>query len=74
MTALDTLMSVQFVTVNGRRLAVLSADDWESLVEWLETREDLDIAKEACRAIRAAGGARDQAGWLHWDEVREDLG
>jgi hypothetical protein len=33
MTGIEALQSVQFVTANGRRLAVLSADDWESLVQ-----------------------------------------
>lgn len=32
MTALEALQSVQFVTVNGRRLAVLNADDWECVL------------------------------------------
>lgn len=47
MTGLDALQAVQFVTVQGRRLAVVNAEDWESLVEWLETLEDVSLAKEA---------------------------
>ncbi len=72
MSGLDALQSVQYVTVKGKRLAVLSADDWEALVEWLETQEDLQIAKEAFAALRAAGGDRRKAGWLDWDEIKED--
>ena len=74
MTALESLRSVQFVTVNGRRLAVLEAEDWECVVEWLETLEDVALAKEAIRARQAAGGDRRQAGWLRWDDVSEELG
>lgn len=36
MSGLDALQSVQFLTKKGNRLAVLSAEDWESLIEWLE--------------------------------------
>lgn len=54
MTALDVLQSVQFVTVRGERLAVVSADEWEAMIEWLETLEDTQIAKEAFAELRAA--------------------
>ena len=45
MSGLEALQSVQFVTVKGRRLAILSAEDWEGLVEWLETLEDVQMAR-----------------------------
>jgi hypothetical protein len=73
MTGIEALQSVQFVTANGRRLAVLSADDWESLVQWLETLEDVNVAKEARRALQAAGGDRSAAGWRRWDDVKREL-
>jgi hypothetical protein len=73
MTGIEALQSVQFVTVNGRRLAVLSVDDWECLVEWLETLEDTHLAREARRTLQAAGGDREKAGWLRWDDVKEEL-
>jgi hypothetical protein len=57
MTGLESLQAVQFVTVRGRRLAVLNAEDWESLVEWLETLEDVSLAKEA-QANRVCGQRR----------------
>jgi hypothetical protein len=41
------LQSVLFVKVKGKRLAVLNAKAWEALVEWLETLEDSQIAREA---------------------------
>ena len=73
MTALEALESVQYVTVKGKRLAVVSADEWEAMIEWLETLEDVDLAKEAFAQLKAAGGDREQAGWRKWDDVKEDL-
>jgi hypothetical protein len=73
MTGLEALQSVQFVTVNGRRLAVLNADDWDCVVEWLETLEDVAVAQEAHSALKAAGGSREAAGWLRWDAVRDEV-
>ncbi len=41
-TLSQILSSVQFVSASdGRRLAVLDAEDWEGLVEWLEELNDL---------------------------------
>jgi hypothetical protein len=73
MTGTEALQSVQFVTVKGRRLAVLNAEDWEALVEWLETLEDSQIARDAYSHLDAAGGDRKLAGWLEWDEAEKDL-
>ncbi len=73
MTALEALQSVQYVTVQDKRLAVLDLDDWEAIVEWLETLEDVAIAKQAYAQLEAAGGDRKQAGWLEWDKVKEEL-
>lgn len=69
MTGTDALQSVQFVTVKGKRLAVMSADDWEALIEWLETLEDLVVVQEAFAQLRAAGGDRAKAGWLKWSDL-----
>jgi hypothetical protein len=73
MTGLDALGSVQSVTVKGKRLAVLDAEDWEALIEWLETLEDLQIVQTALAQLRTAGGNRQRAGWLKWDEVEQEL-
>jgi hypothetical protein len=73
MTALEALQSVQFVTVKGKRFALVSADDWKALIEWLETVEDVDIAKQAMAELKAAGGDRQKAGWLEWDSVEAKL-
>ena len=73
MTALEALQSVQFVTVKGKRFALVNADDWEGLIEWLETLEDVETAKQAMADLRAAGGNRKKAGWLEWDAVEAEL-
>ena len=43
------------------------------MIEWLETLEDTQIAKEAFAELRAAGGDREKAGWLRWDDVKGNL-
>ena len=73
MSGLEALQSVQYVTVKGKRFAVLDAEDWEALVEWLETLEDLDVARQALAALRKANGDREKAGWLSWEEIRGEL-
>ena len=73
MTGLDALQSVQFVRKKGKRFAVLSADDWESLIDWLETLEDTQIARQAFADLKAAKGSRRRAGWLKWRDVEDEL-
>ena len=73
MSGLDALSSVQFVTKNGKRFAVLNADDWDTLIDWLETIEDARIAREGLAQLKAAGGDRARAGWLKWDAVEGEL-
>lgn len=74
MTGLELLQSVQYVTVKGKRLAVISANDWEALIEWLETLEDIQIARQAFAELKTFGGDRERAGWLRWDDVKGELG
>jgi hypothetical protein len=74
MSGMEALQSVQFVTVKGKRLAVLSAEDWEALIEWLETIEDTKIAQQAFAELKAAGGDRKRAGWLEWNTVKGEIG
>jgi len=73
MSGLEALHSVQFVTKKGKRFAILSADDWESLIEWLETLEDTQIARQAFAELKAAKGNRTRAGWLAWQAVEGEL-
>lgn len=72
MTGLEALQSVQYVNVKGERFAVLNIEDWEALLEWLETLEDVEIAREAYAELKASGGDRERAGWLRWDEVKRE--
>ena len=67
MTGLDALQSVQFLTKKGKRLAILSAEDWKCLVEWLETLEDTQIARQAFADLKAAKGSRRRAGWFEME-------
>lgn len=73
MNGLEVLHSVQFVTIRGKRLAVLDAEDWEGLIEWLETVEDLQVAQKAFAELKVAGGDRAEAGWLKWDDIEQEL-
>jgi hypothetical protein len=73
MSGLDALQSVQFVTKNGKRLAVLNGDDWEALVEWLETLEDVQIVREAYAKLKSAKGSRHKARWLEWNKVKDEV-
>lgn len=73
MNGTQALQSVQFVTVKGKRLAVLTAEDWDALIEWLENLEDAQLAQVAFEHLKASGGDRKQAGWLEWDEAEKEL-
>jgi len=73
MTGLEVLQSVEFLNLKGKQVAVLDVENWQALIEWLETLEDLQIAKQALKELKAAGGNRDRAGWLKWDDVESDL-
>jgi PHD/YefM family antitoxin component YafN of YafNO toxin-antitoxin module len=73
MNGLDVLQSVQFVTAKGKRLAILSAEDWETLIEWLETLEDLQIARKAFAELKTAQGNRQRLGWVEWGTVSNEI-
>ena len=73
MTGLEVLQSVEFLNIKGKQVAVLNVETWQALIEWLETLEDLQIAKQALNELKAAGGNRDRAGWLKGDDVESEL-
>lgn len=73
MSGLDALQSVQFVGKKGKRFAVVPAQDWDAMIEWLETVEDLQIAHKELAKLKAAGGDPRRAGWLKWDDVKDQL-
>jgi len=72
MTGPEALQSVQFATIKGKRFAIVSAEDWEALIEWLETLEDTQVARQALAELHAAGGDRKKAGWLEWANVADE--
>lgn len=72
-TGPQALQAVQFVTVAGRRLAVLDAADWAALIEWIETLEDFEVAQSALAELKAAGGDRQAAGWIEWETAKQTL-
>jgi hypothetical protein len=39
----------------------------------LETLEDVQVAAETFSELKAFDGDRERAGWLRWDEVKEEL-
>ena len=73
MSGLDALQSVQFVNVKGKRFALLDADVWEALIEWLEDLEDSAVARDALAELKAAGNDYEKAGWLKWEDVEKEL-
>ena len=73
MTGLEVLQSVKFLKIKGKKVAVLDVETWQALIGGLETLEDLQIAKQALNELKAAGGNRDRAGWLKWDDVESHL-
>lgn len=70
MIGLEALQNVQYVTVQGKRFAVIDAADWEALIEWLETFEDVEAAKQAYARLKDAGGDRAAAGWIDWNDIK----
>ena len=53
-TLSQILTSVQFINApDGRRLAVLDADDWAGLIDWLENTEDHRVIQAASERLRA---------------------
>ena len=73
MNGIEALQSVQYVTAQGKRFAVLDIEDWEIFIEWLETVEDIQIAKQAFATLKAVNNNRQQAGWLEWEKVKKEL-
>lgn len=76
MTVADALQSAQFVVdKEGQRTAViLDIRSWEMLIGWIEDITDTKIASQALTELHEAGGRSRQAGWLAWDDIREEWG
>lgn len=73
MSGLEALQSVQYVSAKGKRFAVVDADSWEAMIEWLEDVEDRGVLKESLGDLRQASGDRAKAGWRSWEEVQAEL-
>jgi len=70
-TLAQILKSVHFISVpDGRRFAVLDADGWESLMEWLEDFEDTRIIQQSLTRLREGP---KQAGAIPLDQVLNEL-
>ena len=69
MTGLEVLHSVEFLNIKGQQVAVLDVETLQALIEQLETLEDLPIPKQVLNELKGAGGNRDRACWLKWDDV-----
>jgi hypothetical protein len=76
MTVVEALQSVQFVVDNqGKRQAILlNIQAWETLIKWIEDVTDSKIALQALSELQEAGGRPRQAGWLDWNDIREEWG
>lgn len=74
MTVKEVLQSAQFVVNNeGRRTAVLlNIKDWETLIDWIETISDTQIAIQALSDLDAVNGRPEKAGWFAWDDVKKE--
>ncbi len=73
MTGLEALQAVQYVEAKGKRFAVVPEQDWATLIEWLETLEDQQVARSALADLKKTNGDRGRAGWHRWEDVRDDL-
>ncbi len=71
LTLAQVLPSVQFITTStGMRLAILNADDWEGLIEWLEDIEDKNIIQNALERLRVGP---EQSGAIPLEAVVNEL-
>jgi hypothetical protein len=70
----EALKSMQFVVDDkGQRTAVLlDIRAWERLIKWIETVTDTKIAVQVLNELQEAGGRPEQAGWLAWEDIREE--
>ena len=69
------LKSVKYVvdTQGHPSAAVLDIEEWKRLLEWLDDEEDLQVAREALAELAAVGNDANNAGWLKWEDVRDEL-
>lgn len=73
MSILELVRSVQFISAKGKRFAIIDAEEWEMLIDWLENLEDAQILQEAATELSLAEGDRTGAGWLEWASVVREI-
>lgn len=73
MVGLQAIQSVQYVTVSGKRLVILDAEEWDALMELLEDSEDIALARRVDAEMEAAGGDPEAAGYVRWEDVEREL-
>ena len=59
--------------MEDRQSAVSELDELKAMIERLETLEDVQVAREVYAQLKAAGGDRARAGWLKWDDIKEEI-
>jgi PHD/YefM family antitoxin component YafN of YafNO toxin-antitoxin module len=71
----ELLKSVKYVVdAKGRpSAAVVDIAEWKRLLEWLEDEEDVSAAREALAELTAVDNDASNAGWLKWEDVRDEL-
>ena len=71
----ELLKSVKYVVdAKGRpSAAVVDIAEWKRLLEWLEDEEDVSAAREALAELTAVDNDASKAGWLKWEDVRDEL-
>ncbi|MFQ5629375.1 MAG: hypothetical protein ACE5I1_11490 [bacterium] len=76
MVITQALKSAKFVVDdNGKKSAVLlDIQNWEVILDWIENISDTKIAMNALKELKDAGGRPQAAGWLDWQDVREEWG
>ena len=76
MNIAEAFESAQFlVNRKGRRTAVvLDIQAWEALVSWIDDMVGARMSEQALQELEATGGRPQEAGWLDWNEIREEWG
>lgn len=69
MSNLEALQSVQYMTIRGERFAVIPVEEWNALLEWLETVDDVDVADLPFAGLKEANGNAQKSDWLKWEEM-----
>ncbi|MGE0883953.1 MAG: hypothetical protein AB7P14_10445 [Blastocatellales bacterium] len=73
MTGLEALQTVQFINVKGQRLAVLGAEEWKALIEWIENFEDAKALRQTLEGLKTANGVQKKAEWLELENGEQRL-